>query len=169
VRLRRDADAWSLEPIGVVASGPTLWKAYSREQIPKLFDLEFNAPVWQQGFVRRGSKTFLLVTLDKRDKQVEHKYEDRFLSPTRFQWQSQNRTKRDSRDGLSISEHVAQGIQVHLFVRRRAKLPSQKASPFTYCGEVGFVSWNGDSPITVLWDLAQPLPATLHQEFQLDG
>ena len=84
VELSLDGDKWTMSPTGVGVQTPVLWKSYSREQIPSLFGLEFNAPVWQQGFVRRGDKTFLLVTLDKSTAADEHKYKDEFLSPNRF-------------------------------------------------------------------------------------
>ena len=42
---------------------------------------------------------FLLVTLEKGSMQEAHQYEDRFLSPTEFKWQSQNRTVQESNAG----------------------------------------------------------------------
>ena len=107
VELSLDGGKWTMSPTGVGVQTPVLWKAYSREQIPSLFGLEFNASVWQQGFVRRGDKTFLLVTLDKSAAADEHKYKDEFLAPNSFQWQSQNRTTQASNDGKSIKEHAA--------------------------------------------------------------
>ena len=146
---------------------PVLWKNYSREQIPRLFGLEFNASVWQQGFVRRSDKTFLLVTLDKSKAADQHRYEDRFLSPTEFQWQSQNQTARESTPGRSISDHLALGIEVVLFVRDRSKTKGGKASPFVYCGPIEFMDWSGDKPITVKWRLRQEVPERLRDDFRV--
>jgi hypothetical protein len=151
--------------IGVVT--PVLWKSYSREQIPGLFGLEFNAPIWQQGFIRRGDKTFLLVTLDKSTAADEHKYEDRFLSSTAFQWQSQNQTARASKAGESIHDHKAKGIEVLLFIRQRSKTSTNKASPFVYCGPVDFVDWRGDRPITVNWRLREEVPTRLRADLRV--
>jgi superfamily II DNA or RNA helicase/diadenosine tetraphosphate (Ap4A) HIT family hydrolase/HKD family nuclease len=166
VQLAKDENGWTLAPVGVGIVAPVLWKTYSREQIPGLFGLEFNTSVWQQGFVRRGDKTFLLVTLDK-SAAAEHKYEDRFLSATDFQWQSQNQTSRDSKAGESIHDHKKLGIDVLLFVRPRSKTRNGKASPFVYCGPVNFVDWDGDKPITVTWRLYEEVPARLAAELRV--
>lgn len=167
VQLTWDEGVWTLTPFGVGVLTPVLWKAYSREQIPGLFGLEFNAPVWQQGFVRRGDKTFLLVTLDKSTAADQHKYEDRFLSANEFQWQSQNQTARESNPGRSIRDHRSLGIEVFLFVRHRSKTSNGKASPFVFCGQVDFVGWRGDRPITVNWRLKEEVPARLRPELRV--
>ena len=167
VELSLDGEKWTMSPTGVSVQTPVLWKAYSREQIPSLFGLDFNASVWQQGFVRRGDKTFLLVTLDKSAAADEHKYQDEFLAPNSFQWQSQNRTAQTSNDGKSIKEHAAQGTTVFLFVRPRSKTRDGKAMPFVFCGPVEFVGWDGDKPITVMWRLRESVPARLHTELRV--
>ena len=167
VELTLDGDNWTMSPTGAGVQTPILWKSYSREQIPGLFGLEFNAPVWQQGFVRRGDRTFLLVTLDKSNAADEHKYKDEFLSATDFQWQSQNQTTQASKAGQSITEHRARGIEVLLFVRPRSKTRDNKAMPFIYCGSVDFVSWEGNKPITVLWRLRESVPARLKAELRV--
>ena len=160
-------DNWTLSPSGVGIVAPVLWKSYSREQIPGLFGLEFNAPVWQQGFVRRGDRTFLLVTLDKSAAADEHKYQDRFVSASEFEWQSQNRTSQESKDGISIRDHGSQGIEVLLFVRTHSKTKQNKASPFVYCGTIDFQNWHGDNPITVRWQLREEVPTRLREELRV--
>jgi hypothetical protein len=166
VRLVREGDAWRLAPIGAAALSPVVWKAYSREQIPGLFGLKFSEAIWNQGFVRRGDKTFLLVTLDKTGKIEEHQYRDRFIAPDILEWQSQNRTARASEDGESIVGHASLGIDVHLFVRATRKTAGI-ASAFVYCGIVKFVSWKGEGPITVRWQLSEPIPERLCSAFSV--
>jgi superfamily II DNA or RNA helicase/HKD family nuclease len=158
---------WELKPIGGMDTSPTLWKAYSREQIPGLFGLTFDKAVWQQGFVRQKDKTFLLVTLDKASAAEEHKYEDKFMSPKLFAWQSQNRTDQKGGPGQSIKNHKALGIAVHLFVRQRSKKADSKASPFIYCGIVDFVSWKDNKPISVEWELRDAVPERLRAELRV--
>lgn len=164
VQLAREEDLWTLKPIGAGVVTPVLWKAYSREQIPGLFGLEFNPPVWQQGFVRRGDKTFLLVTLDKSTAADKHKYKDHFITSEIFEWQSQNQTARNSKAGRTIQDHSSMGIEVLLFVRQRSKTNNGKASPFFYCGPVDFVDWSGDRPITVRWRLREAVPIRMRSE-----
>lgn len=168
VRLRtEESGKWLMEPVGAGVLTPVLWKPYSREQIPPLFGLAFNRAVWQQGFVRRDKRTFLLVTLDKSSAIETQRYEDHFLGADSFQWQSQNRTKRDSKDGESIRDHRRLGIDVHLFVRARSKLRNNTASPFVYCGLVDFVDWERDKPITVKWRLREQVPERLRDELRV--
>ncbi len=164
VRLIHDHDKWRLEPIGVGANVPVLWKAYSREQIPGLFGLPFESSLWRQGFVRRDNRLFLLVTLDKSSAADEHKYDDKFLSANELRWQSQNRTAQGSGAGIAIREHRERGIEVHLFVRRQSKTNAGKAAPFIYCGTVDFVRWEGDRPITVTWRLSREVPERLRAD-----
>ena len=167
VSLTKVGDSWTMSPTGTGVLSPVLWKAYSREQIPGLFGLTFNTAVWQQGFVRRDNQTFLLVTLDKTTAAEEHKYQDHFLSPSEFQWQSQNQTAQSSKHGESIRDHRKLGITVHLFVRQRSKTPDGTASPFVYCGPVDFLDWTGNKPITVNWRLGEAVPERLLASFRV--
>ncbi len=128
-----------------------------REQIPPLLGSKFSRTVWQQGIVAVPSGLALLVTLDKQGKVENQKYEDRFESPSRFQWQSQNQTTRTGKHGQLIQGHVATGKQIHLFVRKRGKRANSTAAPFYYCGELVFERWEGERPITVWWRLKVPL------------
>ena len=131
-----------------------------RKDIAPLFGLVFNTGNWRQGFVNTGSKVFLLVTLDKDDLNQEYGYEDHFLKPNLFHWQSQNRTKQDSKHGRMIRDHISKQIDIHLFIRKRKKLDG-KAAPFTYCSPVHFQSCQGEKPISVKWKLSESVPPTM--------
>lgn len=144
------------------------WRQYSREEIPPLFDLEFNPPVWQQGFVSKGGALFLLVTLDKSKQREEFQYQDRFSSAEEFQWQSQNRTRQASKHGKAIKNHAAEKTPVHLFVRNKGK-ERGRACPFVYCGEVDFVRWDGEKPITVWWRLREAVPSHMRALLKVPG
>ncbi len=140
-----------------------LWKRYSREEIPPLFGREFNPAIWNSGFVMFQDSIFLLVTLKKGNMMSEHKYEDRFLSPTVFQWQSQNRTTQASKAGRMLWEHRQRGIDIHLFVRADKKR-GPRSAPFVYCGPAEFQGWEGERPITVRVGLPEPVPDRLRDE-----
>ena len=147
-----------------VSSDIELWRTYSREEIPPLFGLTFSTAIWQVGFVPVGKQIVLLVTLEKDGHIEEHRYEDRFLSPDRFEWKSQNRTTQGSKHGQMICHHKEKDIVVHLFIRR-AKRINGKSSPFHYCGPVIFDKWQGDKPITIDWQMTTPVPERLHRLF----
>jgi superfamily II DNA or RNA helicase/HKD family nuclease/diadenosine tetraphosphate (Ap4A) HIT family hydrolase len=167
VVLRAVDERWRLEPQAAAAAPPLeLWKAYRRDAIPAAFGLTYSR-FWEQGFVRQGSRMFLLVTLDKSGHVEAFKYKDHFVSDSQFQWQSQNRTKRDSDAGRLLQDHLARDIEVHLLVRPRAKLANSKGAPFYYCGLLDFIEWTGDQPITVQWRLRTPVPRALWAELSV--
>ena len=157
-------DTWHMRPAGLAgrASQIAPWGHYLRQDIPPLIGLSFSQAIWNVGYVRRGNHVFLLVTLEKKGHVDQYQYEDRFLALDLFQWQSQNRTKRDSPDGRALEKHKEMGTLVHLFVRRRKKIANQPA-PFVYCGSVEFVDWEHDAPITVRWKLPDPVPEALRE------
>lgn len=97
------------------------------------------------------------ISLPPASEECEHQYTDHFLSDGEFSWQSQNATTRDSKRGRMIGDHQALGIHVHLLVRPTKKTGS-KPTPFVYCGEVDFVDWESDRPITIRWRLREPVP-----------
>jgi hypothetical protein len=161
VRFERPANGeYRLVPLGprtTSSQGPEEWRQYSREAIPPLFALEYNAPVWNQGFIFKDNRMILLVTLDKSTQAKQHRYEDRFEAPDQFHWQSQNKQHRGGTIEQKLSRHVELGIPVHLFVRKISKVDG-RAAPFLYCGECEFLSWDSDRPITIRWKLKSPLP-----------
>ena len=155
-------DRLQMEPVDVQRPNPSAetWRHYMREDIAPLFGLTFSTAIWNQGFVVGDGHMFLLVTLEKGELNKDHRYEDHFLAADRFQWQSQNRTKQESKHGRLIRDHAASGVEVHLFVRKRKVLDGKGAS-FVYCGPVDFESWEGEQPISVNWRLRDPVPSAM--------
>jgi hypothetical protein len=148
-------------------TGPAqVWRTYLRQRIPPLFGLEYSESVWNAGFVPRDGHLFLLVTLEKEDLAKTHQYKDQFLSPDTFQWESQNRMRRDTTWGKLLPAHREEGNRVHLFVRPTKKIRGRQA-PFFYCGEVDFIDWEGDAPIRVRWRLREAVPETLRETLQV--
>ena len=109
----------------------------------------------------------MLTTLDKAGHAADFQYKDHFVSPTAFEWQSQNRTSQASADGQDIQKHAERDIPVHLFVRHQKKLPGGGSAPFVYCGDVEFAQWHGEKPISVQWRLSEPVPARLRSELRV--
>jgi hypothetical protein len=169
VAFEPDEGGYFMRPAGErpnSATGPELWRSYSREDIPGLFGLKFSTANWNAGFVPEDNQIFLLVTLEKEGLSDEHRYEDKFLGIDRFQWQSQNRTTQSSKHGQMLRYHVERGIPVHLFVRRSKKTNS-RSSPFVYCGDVRFATWRGERPITFEWQLSSSVPERFQQLFSI--
>ena len=103
---------------------------------------------------------FLLVTLQKGGSAESHHYRNRFLGSGVFEWQSQNQTRQADKRGQLIRDHVARGANVQLFVRMTGKIAG-RAAPFIYCGNVTFIDWEGEKPITVRWQLSEAVPQHL--------
>jgi hypothetical protein len=162
VRLKRGTSGFTMEPLKASASqGLQLWGRYLRGAIAPAFNLTFSPAIWNAGFVAQDPEVFLLVTLAKEDMSMDHRYVDRFVSDREFAWQSQNRTTQSSKHGQLLYNHQAGGQRIHLFVRP-AKKTGSNPTPFTYCGQVDFLSWEGDAPISIRWQLREPVPPTLH-------
>lgn len=168
VAFDRAGDRLKMEPVTVQSStsGAETWRHYMREDIAPLFGLTFSTAVWNQGFVVADGHVFLLVTLEKGGLNKDHRYEDHFLSANSFQWQSQNRTKQDSKHGRLIRDHDSSGVEVHLFVRKR-KVLDGKGAPFVYCGLVDFQSWEGEKPISVNWKLREVVPVGIRKSLDV--
>ena len=154
-----------LEPVARVvevierARGLVLWGNYDRDAIASAFGRK-NDPSWKVGHrdidVQDAPHTVLMGTLRKTSQtKVEHRYADRFLSPTTFQWESQASTKLDSLKGRRIIGHSAEGRTVHLFVQYDSH------QDFTYLGPVRHMDHEGETPIRVRFELSQPLPSPL--------
>jgi hypothetical protein len=158
VALELKDNRWHFSPLDRRSGELQLWRSYSREEIPPLFGFEFSTAIWNAGFVKRPGHIFLLTTLDKSGHGSEFQYKDHFISRSEFEWQSQNRTSQQSTDGQDIRQHAERGFTVHLFVRSQKKTPRGGAAPFVYCGDVRFVKWEGERPITVRWQLPAEVP-----------
>jgi len=137
-----------------------------REEIPPMFGDSFNPGKWNTGIVGVSQGLVLLVTLDKKGKAEDHKYEDAFHAPGEFQWQSQNKTAQDGKHGTLIRGAKQPDREIHLFVRKQGKTRAGKAAPFHYCGMLDFLRWEGEKPITVWWQLQTPLTDEMFALFQ---
>jgi superfamily II DNA or RNA helicase len=142
-------------------NGLILWQEYQRDQIAPHFGAVFNTGSWNAGIVvlKAARAMILLVTMDKGSMSVGSHYADQFASPTRFIWQTQTSTRRDDMRGRIVSG-TETGWTVHLFLRK-SKLRDGRAAPFRYAGPVCFARWEAEAPITVQWDLAEPVPKQL--------
>ena len=142
-----------------------LHRSFMRAEIPPLFGLEFNKGVWEQGHVcpKAIEEQILLVTLNKRNHNKEHRYHDYFADAQTFHWQSQNRSTADNNSGLKIINHTANHSAVHLFVRKH-KLANKTAAPFVYIGKVSYKSHSGGGPMNVIWELETALPPHLIED-----
>jgi hypothetical protein len=146
---------------------PTLWGLYDRNEIAALFGHK-NNPSWRTGHrdVEMGARpqTVLMVNLRKpKNTPLEHRYVDRFISPTEFQWESQASSAEMGAKGQRIIHHERDKRPIHLFVRYLSKDAKGSPEPFTYCGTLHYLRHESEKPIRVWFALNDPLPERLWQ------
>lgn len=104
----------------------------------------------------------LFVTLDKREGFGERvQYRDYALTPERFHWQSQNKAGAANATGRRYLDSGTNGWRFQLFVRENTD------SPFIALGPVTMVSHEGDRPISIVWELATPMPIEVFRRFSV--
>lgn len=104
----------------------------------------------------------LFVTLDKSAGYHDRiAYHDYAISAERFHWQTQNSAGPETKAGRRYLQGAQQGWQFQLFVRAR------KGEAYRACGPVRLLSHHGDRPMTIEWQLHQPLPARLFRAFSV--
>jgi hypothetical protein len=129
-------------------------QAFMREEIPALFEEDYNPGNWNSGHVVLNQKNahVLLVTLNKQGKAEDHRYMDYWIDENTFHWQSQNATNPISKRGREVIEHKKDERKIHLFVRNN-KLSAGKAAPFLYFGPVNYISHEGSEPMSMTFML----------------
>jgi superfamily II DNA or RNA helicase len=137
---------------------------YSRDEISAgLLQVRKDKLLRTQGGVFRcddASADVLYVELDKDPKHYTPTtlYDDRFLSPTRFQWESQSKTRANSETGKRYQTHASKSWRVLLFVRQRADDERGFTSPYLFLGPVTYVSHESEKPMRIVWALERPAP-----------
>jgi len=92
-------------------------------------------------------------------------YADRAISPTLFQWESQNATSEASPTGQRYVHHREHGSSVHLFFRHSKDADGQLGAPaYLYAGPAAYVSHTGERPMRILWKLDYELPADVFHD-----
>ncbi len=92
-------------------------------------------------------------------------YADRAISPTLFQWESQNATSEASPTGQNYVHHLERGYSVHLFFRESKEADGDLGAPaYHYAGAATYVSHSGERPMRIIWKLDYELPADVFRD-----
>ncbi len=86
-------------------------------------------------------------------------YEDYAITDRLFHWQSQSATSDQSMTGRRYIEHEQRGYTPLLFIRERKKLPNGLTAPYLFAGALRYVKHSGSKPMSIHWQLREPLPA----------
>ncbi len=91
-------------------------------------------------------------------------YDDYAISETLFHWQSQNQTRNDSGKGLTYINHKKLGKKILLFVREKSTNEYKNTNGYVFVGEGDFQESEGSKPMSIKWELNEPMPNYLWKE-----
>ncbi len=143
---------------------------YAREQILVAFGgttFERQPPAREGVFVIKDQNIELMfVTLDKNEQQFSPTtmYHDYAINEHLFHWQSQNSARPDRGRGLEYIQHQEIGKRLFLFVRERTKDEFGRTMGFVNYGEVEYLSHAGSQPMSITWQLKEPMPHFMWQQ-----
>lgn len=117
---------------------------YSRDEALAAFGVESPGSV-RQGvrWVENELADVFFVTLRKTERHYSPTtmYQDRAITPSLFQWESQSTTSETSPTGQRYIQHRVRGSTVHLFIRETKEADGDMgAPPYLYAGPATYVS-----------------------------
>jgi hypothetical protein len=112
----------------------------------------------------------LLITTNKSEKDFSEStmYKDYPINEKLFHWESQSVTKQVHTDGQNLIHHRERGYQIFLFVRINSEFEKLTA-PFQFLGRANQVKFEGERPISFVWELEHDMPAELLEEKRVGG
>lgn len=139
-----------------------LHSRYKRSEVAEAFGEEYSrGGKWISGVIPLGDEHIaLFITLDKSDYSGEHRYADAFESRTVLRWQSQTRASPDNAWGQKHLDAGPDSLPHHIFVR------AEQGDSFLYCGQAECADHEGENPMTIWWELVEPVPPGEFEEFQ---
>lgn len=91
-------------------------------------------------------------------------YDDYAINESLFHWQSQNATTPWSDKGKSYIEQKALGKTILLFVRESKEDAHKFTQGYVFLGPANFVDYEGAKPMSIKWELHEPIPNYLWKE-----
>lgn len=106
------------------------------------------------------------ITLKKSEKDYSPTtlYEDYAVNETLFHWQSQNLTGPETNVGKSYIDHEKIGKKILLFVRESNQDEFNNTQGFIFLGDAKYVSHYGQKPMSINWELREPIPSYIWKE-----
>jgi superfamily II DNA or RNA helicase len=154
---------------GIVDYGMPFFKIYEQYQMIDTALLsnytKIHSSFRGSGLITNDNDYFLFIDLHKdEDIKKSINYQDMFINPKHFQWQSPNATTQGSERGKNIIFNKERGINLHLFIRKYKQIDGS-VQPYIYIGHGDVIQYEGEKPITVLMKLHLEVPAGLYTEF----
>jgi superfamily II DNA or RNA helicase len=169
VRLESDEDPLQIiftvnifnEGVDIPKLNVILYQNYTRNDLMYLFESDAAEGSWREGISKVGNHILLFINLKKGEKTADHlQYHDYLMDQQHFHWQTQNATFHESSRGQEYIHHMKQGKHIHLFIRKFESMHGVTL-PFTYLGEIDYISSHGDRPMNIKWRLHHTIPEAL--------
>ncbi|MCW3071219.1 MAG: restriction endonuclease subunit [Bacteroidetes bacterium] len=143
---------------------------YTREQILTAFGLStFEKKSSNREGVAENKKLnteLLFIDLVKSEKDFSPStlYDDFAISEMLFHWQSQNSVRSDKGKGLTYINHKEKGKLILLFVREKNEDEYGNTMSYVFVGKGNLVEYAGSKPMSIKWELNEPLPPYLWKD-----
>jgi superfamily II DNA or RNA helicase/HKD family nuclease len=138
-----------------------LYQNYTRNDLMYLFESDAAEGSWREGISKVGNHILLFINLKKDEQTADHlQYHDYLMDQQHFHWQTQNATFHESSRGQEYIHHKKHGKHIHLFIRKFESMHGVTL-PFTYLGEIDYISSHGDRPMNIKWRLHHTIPEAL--------
>ena len=137
---------------------------YTRDQILSAFGL---STFHKKSSNREGTaenkklKTELLfIDLLKSDEDFSPTtmYNDFAINESKFHWETQNSARPDKGKGLSYIQHKEEGKIILLFIREQKRNEFKNTTGYVFIGRANYESHYGSQPMSVNWNLEEPIP-----------
>lgn len=159
------------KPISLPFSQPLqLHSRYTRDQILAGYGFYSftKKPSYREGvaYSKEKNAELLFVTLNKSEIDFSPTilYKDYAVSQTIFEWQTQNSARPEKGRGLEYILHKESGRKILLFVRERNEDEFGNTMGFVFLGEANLLEHYGSKPMSIKWELNEPMPAYLWKE-----
>ncbi|MCR4031863.1 MULTISPECIES: DEAD/DEAH box helicase [Flavobacterium] len=91
-------------------------------------------------------------------------YDDYAINETLFHWQSHNAYGPETTKGQSYITHLESNKKILLFVREKRKDENGNTLGYVFIGEGLFKETEGSKPMSIKWELNEPIPNYLWKE-----
>jgi len=91
-------------------------------------------------------------------------YDDYAVNELLFHWQTQNSARPDKGKGLSYINHKSIEKRILLFVREKAKDEFGNSMGYVFIGEGELKDYRGSKPMSINWELQEPMPHYLWKD-----
>jgi superfamily II DNA or RNA helicase len=112
----------------------------------------------------------LLITFQKTEREFSPTtmYADYPISRELLHWESQSNTSQLSETGQNLINHRERAYTILVFVRA-TKRQNGVTVPFTYLGPAERETYEHERPISIVWKLRSPMPASIFEENRRGG